>query len=150
MTQTYEELANAILKKRKKNTDKHNRVQPEQIKADFIAFALRLYFKNIIDLIIEANSLIVDPTDHEFILEELFKLEDMSIKTLQNSANKTDRIITFKEIFGLTIQFVSTEGSPNFFHCNISGGGKIIISTTTDLDRITLATYVADYLEKNS
>lgn len=97
MTQTYQEMANAILKKRKKPTDKHNGVQIEQIKTAFIAYVLRGYFKNIIDLIIESKDLLFDGTDNEFILQELLKLDGVTIKKVRNSTKKFNNIISFTQ-----------------------------------------------------
>ncbi len=148
MIRSYRQMALEILKNRKKQAVRHHKDEVENIKAGFIRFALKGYFKNIIDLIIESHDLIVDPTDQEFILEELLKLEDVTIKKVLNVVKKWDTVITFKNVFGLTIQFVSNSGSNKIFYCNVSKDAKLLKHTATDIDSVTLATFVADYLQE--
>lgn len=140
--QSYKDLASQILKQRQDQREKQEKDIIVKVREDFITYTLKGNFKNLIDLILEFYELNFNLEDQEFVLQELFKATNPKIYIVKKS-EKQNRVVEFENIFGLNILFISYQNEPSIFYSEIYKEGKNLKGR----DRITLAGYVADYLE---
>lgn len=150
MTQTYQEMADTIIKKRNTIRKKVNQIQKYQFRTEFTDYIIaNNKFKNIIDLIIEFYDLSIDTDDNQLILEEVLKQEGVTITTVSSTTSTVGRtIVTFNNVFGLKINIIFYSDTNKSVRCDILKNGIVLKSTREDVDRDTLATYVADYREE--
>ncbi len=143
---TYADMARTILSRRE-HANSPRPTEIDRIKAKFVEFVLKRNHQDLINLLLEWHNLYENTSGTIAALYELLKQDNTNITVTLNSSQKLNDVITFKDVFGLTIRFISYSESPHTFHWDILKEGKIIRSTHTGTNREDLTELVADYLE---